>query len=376
MWRNVIPGQCEAWNTALLLRTRPQAVCFCRDSLNCPCTYVNIEDEDTQTRSTLTETFFTPRLSLRSFKTLKPRVASWACLKWVNRKVLNNHLLRYTCIKNHKSTLASIQMFLSTPRQHRTSLASWTHSSSCQSVPWIPWSLRSTGISSSRLFSGGGSSWESACASIFQSSSLPAREADARPAGPALPPTPGHVWVSLWLAVGNKKRKSPHHTCPWTAEFCSQPVYNFKSPREKNRNGMPPEPSMTDKINCEAVLRMLMNITLMVLSPVSGNYKLDGDLVALVGRSDLRWADPPAWSSSCRQQSWKGQSDIQMLLTDSQRPLVGTHRSQRNHGTFQCHKIFSKSVLLKVIWWVFFLTTGTLRIKTKSVKIWFNSTTK
>lgn len=49
MWRNVIPGQCEAWNSAVPLGTRPQAVCFCRDTLNCPCTYVNIEHEDTRT---------------------------------------------------------------------------------------------------------------------------------------------------------------------------------------------------------------------------------------------------------------------------------------------------------------------------------------
>lgn len=163
-------------------------------------------------------------------------------------------------------------MFLPTPRQHRTSLASWTHSSSCQSAPWIRWSLHSTGISSSRLFSGGGSSWGWACASTFQSSGLPARGADARPAGPALPPAPGHVSVSLWSAVENKKRKSPHHTCPWKRPGSeSSTSYNFKSQREKNvqktKNGMPPEPSMTDKINCEAVLCMLMNITLMVLSP-------------------------------------------------------------------------------------------------------------
>lgn len=46
MMRNVIAGQCEAQDSALLLGTRPQAVCFCRDILNRPCTYVNIEHQD------------------------------------------------------------------------------------------------------------------------------------------------------------------------------------------------------------------------------------------------------------------------------------------------------------------------------------------
>jgi len=73
----------------------------------------------------------------------------------------------------------------------------------------------------------------------------------------------------------------------------------------QGKNGMPPDPSMTDNINCQTVLCMLMNITLMVLSPVSANYKPAGDLMALVGRADLPWVDPPAWSSSCRQQSWR-----------------------------------------------------------------------
>ncbi len=49
MWRNVIPGQCGARISALPLGIRPQAVCFCRDTLNCPCTYVNIEHKDTHT---------------------------------------------------------------------------------------------------------------------------------------------------------------------------------------------------------------------------------------------------------------------------------------------------------------------------------------
>lgn len=33
------------------LGNRPQAVCFCRDTLNHPCTYVNIEHEDTHTHT-------------------------------------------------------------------------------------------------------------------------------------------------------------------------------------------------------------------------------------------------------------------------------------------------------------------------------------
>lgn len=50
---------------------------------------------------------------------------------------------------------------------------------------------------------------------------------------------------------------------------------------------MPPDLSMTDNINCQTALCILMNITLMVLSPVSANYKPAGDLVALIGRADL-----------------------------------------------------------------------------------------
>lgn len=57
---------------------------------------------------------------------------------------------------------------------------------------------------------------------------------------------------------------------------------------QQEKTGMPPDPSMTDNVNCKTVLCMLMDITLMVLSPVSANYKLSGDLVALVGRADLR----------------------------------------------------------------------------------------
>lgn len=46
MMRNVIAGQCAGQDSALLLGTRPQAVCFCRDILNRPCTYVNTEHQD------------------------------------------------------------------------------------------------------------------------------------------------------------------------------------------------------------------------------------------------------------------------------------------------------------------------------------------
>lgn len=44
--RNVTAGQCEAQDSVLPLGTRPQAVCFCRNILNCPCTYVNTEHQD------------------------------------------------------------------------------------------------------------------------------------------------------------------------------------------------------------------------------------------------------------------------------------------------------------------------------------------
>lgn len=50
MWRNVIPGQCEARNSVLPLGTRPQAVCFCRDTLTRPRTYVNTERKDTHSQ--------------------------------------------------------------------------------------------------------------------------------------------------------------------------------------------------------------------------------------------------------------------------------------------------------------------------------------
>lgn len=46
---------------------------------------------------------------------------------------------------------------------------------------------------------------------------------------------------------------------------------------------MPSAPSMTDDINCQRVLCILMNIALLVLSPVSANYKPAGDL------SGTRW---------------------------------------------------------------------------------------
>lgn len=56
---------------------------------------------------------------------------------------------------------------------------------------------------------------------------------------------------------------------------------------QQGKTGMPPDPIITNNFNCKTALRMLMDIKLMVLSPVSANYKLSGDLVALVGRADL-----------------------------------------------------------------------------------------
>lgn len=50
MKRNVIPGQYEAQVSGLPRGTRPQAVCFCRDTLNGPCTYVNTEHKDTHSQ--------------------------------------------------------------------------------------------------------------------------------------------------------------------------------------------------------------------------------------------------------------------------------------------------------------------------------------
>lgn len=130
-----------------------------------------------------------------------------------------------------------------------------THSSSFQSDPWIRWSLHSKGMSSSRLFSGGVSSWVTACASISQSSGLPVLEAGARPTPPALPPTLGHVWVWLWQAGGKKdKRKSPHHTCSQLLSLYSRPIFFSNHCRDKN--GMPSAPSMTEDKNCQSALHV------------------------------------------------------------------------------------------------------------------------
>ncbi len=46
---------------------------------------------------------------------------------------------------------------------------------------------------------------------------------------------------------------------------------------------MPSALSMTDDMNCQGVLCILMNIALLVLSPVPANYKPAGDL------SGTRW---------------------------------------------------------------------------------------
>lgn len=173
-----------------------------------------------------------------------------------------------------------------------------------------------------------------ACASISQSSGLPAPEAGARPTPLALPPTLGHVWVWLCEAGGKKKRKSPHHTYSQLLRSARQPI--FLSNHCSKKNGMPSDPSMTDNSGCRKVHCILMDITLMVLSPVSPNYKPAGDL------SGTHWESwPPLSGPSCLEPQLqtaelKGHSDIQMLLSDSKHPEARTHRSQRN--ACECHQ--------------------------------------
>lgn len=75
-----------------------------------------------------------------------------------------------------------------------------------------------------------------------------------------------------------------------------------------------------------------MDIALMVLSPVSTNYKPAGDLSGSLWES---W--PPLSGPSCLEQQLQtaeleGHSDSQMLLTDSQHPQARTHISQRSTG--------------------------------------------
>lgn len=201
------------------LGNRPQAVCFCRDTLNHPCTYVNIEHEDTHTHTLAAQ--WAQSLDWKDIS--HPKTIAECILK--NTHTLNHHIcMLFRMINCVALNIKSVVMVICTKKiydtkcpfpitqQQRIFLSSSTHSSSSQSDPWIRWSLHSTGMSSGRLFSGGASSWESACASISQSWGLPALEADARPAPPALPPALGHAWVSLCEAGGKKKRKSPHHT--------------------------------------------------------------------------------------------------------------------------------------------------------------------
>lgn len=130
--------------------------------------------------------------------------------------------------------------------------------------------------------------------------------------------------ITLWgWWKEEEKRPSPHIFS--TAEFCSQSIF-LSNYGEKN--GMPSDPSVTGNVNCQRVLYIL--ITLMVLSPVSANYKPAGDL------SGAHWESwPPVRRPSCSEQQLQpaeseGQSHSQMLLTDSQH-----HRSQRTTGRFR-----------------------------------------
>lgn len=212
-------------------------------------------------------------------------------------------------------------------QQQRFFLSSSTHSSSSQSDPWIRWSLHSTGMSSGRLFSGGASSGESACASISQSWGLPALEADARPAPPALPPALGHAWVSLCEAGGKKKRKSPHHTYSKLLSSTVKPICFSNYCRKKN--GMPPDLSMTDNINCQTALCILMNWWscppfLQIINPLVTLWHSLGELTS------SEWTLLPGAAAA---DSRAGGSLWQPAVTESQHPEARTHRSQRSHGT-------------------------------------------
>lgn len=129
-----------------------------------------------------------------------------------------------------------------------------------------------------------------------------------------------------------EKKPSPHMFS--TATFCRQPI--FLSNHCSKKNGMPSDPSMTDNSDCRKVHCILMDITLMVLSPVSPNYKPAGDL------SGTHWESwPPLSGPSCLEPQLQtaeltGHSDIQMLLSDSKHPEARTHRSQRN--ACECHQ--------------------------------------
>lgn len=110
------------------------------------------------------------------------------------------------------------------------------------------------------------------------------------------------ITLGGWWKEEEEKKPSPH-----MFQNCRvlQSTY-FLLQQEKT--GMPPDPSMTDNVNCKTVLCMLMDITLMVLSPNSANYKLFGDLVALVGRADLRWAGPSCLEQQLHTAKLEGQA--------------------------------------------------------------------
>lgn len=147
-----------------------------------------------------------------------------------------------------------------------------------------------------------------------------------------------------WWKEGQEKKPSPHMFS--TAELCSPPIFSFQITAEKKMACLP-APSMTDDINCQRVLCILMNIALLVLSPVSANYKPAGDLCG------TRWESwPPLSGPSCLEQQLQtaeleGHSDSQMLLTDSQHPLDRTHRSQRDRRDtrhFTCESLSFKII--------------------------------
>ncbi|MEQ2213454.1 hypothetical protein XENOCAPTIV_015244 [Xenoophorus captivus] len=107
---------------------------------------------------------------------------------------------------------------------------------------------------------------------------------------------------------------------------------------QQEKTGMPPDPSMTDNVNCKTVLCMLMDITLMGLSPV---LQIINSLVTLwhsLGELTSAERDPPAWSSSCRQQSWRVNltSRCYSLTLSVHRP-GHTDPREKPQDTSECH---------------------------------------
>lgn len=111
-----------------------------------------------------------------------------------------------------------------------------------------------------------------ACAWIFRSLSLPAPAAGAQPIPPALPPTLGHVWVSLCEADEKKRRKSLYHTYSQL---------------------------QSTSTNCWAA-HCIIRIIVLIMSSVSANYKAAGDLCGTHWKASSMQT-PPAWCS-CKQQ--------------------------------------------------------------------------